>query len=233
MCNQEETGNSFVQVSPKIICAKGIKQLSSLWKFIRIRFLIFCKCPWWSCSSSVDISKDAFQDRHIEWWFCIFNWSCKPNSLIKLEVCLLTIWSILKHAKCLATRIPFAWFWINISPICQSQPSLWQKNDISLITLPPHTSHKLRPLNCNFCGPYGTYDNIRLNDWILSNPGKLQQSTVFQLLFKIISSRHLSDLKLGNSILHDGLWGILGCHRCTEFTHCPNWHVPVGLLHWK
>jgi len=138
-----------------------------------------------------------------------------------------------KHVKCLATRNQFAWFWINISPNCQSQPELWQKNDISLLTLPPHTSYKLRLLNCKFCGPYGTYGNIRLNDWILSNPSKLQQCTVFQLFFENHSSRHLSNKKLGSYVLYGGLWGIFGCHRCTEFAHYPNWHIPDRLLHCK
>jgi len=34
------------------------------------------------------------------------------------------------------------------------------ENDISFLTLPPHTSPKLRPLNCTICGPYGTYGSI-------------------------------------------------------------------------
>ena len=47
-----------------------------------------------------------------------------------------------------------------------------KQNDISLITLPPHTSHKLWPLDCTIFGPYGTYGNYCVNDWILSNPDK-------------------------------------------------------------
>jgi hypothetical protein len=47
-----------------------------------------------------------------------------------------------------------------------------KENHISLITLPPHTSHKVRSLDNTVFGPYGTHDNTCLNDWILSNPGK-------------------------------------------------------------
>jgi hypothetical protein len=35
-CNQEEIGNSCVQVSPKIICAKGIKQVCNIWNVTMI-----------------------------------------------------------------------------------------------------------------------------------------------------------------------------------------------------
>jgi len=48
-----------------------------------------------------------------------------------------TIWSILKHVKCLAMRIQFAWFWINISPNCQSQPALWQEMTFSRLHCRP------------------------------------------------------------------------------------------------
>ena len=49
---------------------------------------------------------------------------------------------------------------------------LTKQNDISLITLPPHTSLKFWPLDCNIFGTNGTYGNTSLNDWILSNPDK-------------------------------------------------------------
>jgi hypothetical protein len=71
------------------------------------------------------------------------------------------------------------------------------KNDIYLLTLPSHTTHKLRPLNCTICGPFGTYGNIRLNDWILSNLSKLQHSTVFQLLFENFFGKSFIKLKTG------------------------------------
>jgi hypothetical protein len=71
-----------------------------------------------------------------------------------------------------------------------------KENDISLLALPPHTSHRVRPLDCTNFGPYGTYDNASLNDWILSNPGKMQQSTVLQSLLENVSARHLSNITL-------------------------------------
>jgi hypothetical protein len=47
-----------------------------------------------------------------------------------------------------------------------------KENGIIMLTLPPHTSHKLQPLDRNVFGPYKAYYNACLNDWILSNPGK-------------------------------------------------------------
>jgi hypothetical protein len=41
-----------------------------------------------------------------------------------------------------------------------------------LFTLLPHISHTLQPLFCTIFGPYKTYYNACLHDWMLSNPGK-------------------------------------------------------------
>jgi len=56
-----------------------------------------------------------------------------------------------------------------------------KENDIFLITLPPHTSHNSRQSDCTIFGPYGTYYNTCLNDWILSNPGKY--ATIYSVEF--------------------------------------------------
>jgi hypothetical protein len=47
-----------------------------------------------------------------------------------------------------------------------------KENGIIILTLPPHTSHKVQPLDRTAFGPYKAYYNACLNDWMLSNPGK-------------------------------------------------------------
>jgi hypothetical protein len=47
-----------------------------------------------------------------------------------------------------------------------------KENGIVMLTLPPHTSHKLQPMDHTVFGPYKAYYNACLNDWMLSNPGK-------------------------------------------------------------
>lgn len=45
-------------------------------------------------------------------------------------------------------------------------------NGVVLLTFPPHTSHKLQPLDRTVYGPLKTYFNAALNDYQLSHPGK-------------------------------------------------------------
>lgn len=45
-------------------------------------------------------------------------------------------------------------------------------NGIVILTVPPHTSHKLQPLDRGVFGPLKAYYNEACTNWLLSNPGK-------------------------------------------------------------
>ena len=46
-------------------------------------------------------------------------------------------------------------------------------NGLVLLAFPPHTSHKLQPLDRTEYGPLKKYFHVACNDWMLSNHGKL------------------------------------------------------------
>ena len=45
-------------------------------------------------------------------------------------------------------------------------------NGILMISLLPHTTHKLQPLNVRFVKPLRTYHNRAIECWLRSNPGR-------------------------------------------------------------
>ena len=47
-----------------------------------------------------------------------------------------------------------------------------KENGIVLLTIPPHTSNKLQPLDLTVFGPFRTFVSQGINDWMISNPGK-------------------------------------------------------------
>lgn len=49
---------------------------------------------------------------------------------------------------------------------------LARARNITMITLPPHTSHRLQPLDVTFFGPLRTLYNREIDHWMLRNPGK-------------------------------------------------------------
>ena len=50
--------------------------------------------------------------------------------------------------------------------------TLARENCVTLITIPPHTSHRLQPLDLTFFGPLKQAYNREVDKWMLHNPGK-------------------------------------------------------------
>lgn len=46
-----------------------------------------------------------------------------------------------------------------------------KQNGIVLITLPPHCSHKLQPLDVTCFGPFKNFYNRAMDEWMLNHPG--------------------------------------------------------------
>lgn len=58
-----------------------------------------------------------------------------------------------------------------------------RKNGIYLLTLPPHSSHKMQPLDRGFFGPLKTKFAYECDKWLSSNPGRvIGQTEVAQLV---------------------------------------------------
>ena len=47
-----------------------------------------------------------------------------------------------------------------------------RENEIVLLTIPPHTSHRLQPLDKAVCGSFKLYYNRAMNCWMRNNLGK-------------------------------------------------------------
>ena len=47
-----------------------------------------------------------------------------------------------------------------------------RENDIVSLTIPPHTSHRLQPLDRAVYGPFKSYYNKAIDFWMRNNPGK-------------------------------------------------------------
>ncbi|KAK6186858.1 hypothetical protein SNE40_006124 [Patella caerulea] len=54
-----------------------------------------------------------------------------------------------------------------------------KENGVVLLTFPPHTSHKLQPLDRTVYGPLKKYFNTACNAWQLTNPG--QPITIYEV----------------------------------------------------
>ena len=58
------------------------------------------------------------------------------------------------------------------SDISLSSIEYAKENHIIMLSMPPHTSHRLQPLDNTFFGPLKVYYNQAIDRWMVNNPGK-------------------------------------------------------------
>ena len=173
--NLDETGISTVHVPPKIMCEKGSKQVGSLTSGER------------GVNVTMIVSINAIGN-HVPPMFIFPRVHFKQHMLIGAP------------AGSIGGANPSGWsnehFFVDyLNHFVKSvKPSLndpvlliidnheshitiqaidfAKQNGVVILTLPPHTSHKMQPLDRTVFGPFKTYYNVSLNEWMLENPGK-------------------------------------------------------------
>lgn len=77
-----------------------------------------------------------------------------------------------------------------------------------MTSFPPHTSHKLQPLDVGVYGPFKTYCSVAFNDWLTSNPGKTITIKQIAQLTKIAFQAAFTQKNITKSFETPGLWPV-------------------------
>ncbi len=79
---------------------------------------------------------------------------------------------LIQHTNCTPDR-PMLLILDNLKAhISLKAVEIAKSNGIVLLTLPPHTSHRMQPLDVTVFGPFKTQYSRALDGWMRSNPGK-------------------------------------------------------------
>lgn len=173
--NMDETGNCTVQNTTKIIAPKGQKQVGTATSGER-----GCNVTMIACINAVGNSvppmfifprvnfkpfmlsgapADSIGSAHIS------GWSNSEKFLLWLQHFIDKERPSPEHKKLLILD--------NHESHCSLEAvTLAKNNGIILVTLPPHTSHKLQPLDRSVFGPYKQYYNSACDEWLLNHPGQ-------------------------------------------------------------
>lgn len=81
-------------------------------------------------------------------------------------------------------------------------------NGIIMLSLPPHTSHKLQPLDVGVYGPFKNACAIAFNDWMTSNAGKAITIKQIAHLTKVAFHAAFTQKNITHSFQKPGLWPI-------------------------
>ncbi|KAJ8913070.1 hypothetical protein NQ315_006571 [Exocentrus adspersus] len=83
-----------------------------------------------------------------------------------------------------------------------------RERGIVLLTVPPHTTNKLQPLDVGINGPFKTFLARAQHDWLLSNPGKVITIRHLARLSKFAYENAFTMKNVTSSFKATGLWPV-------------------------
>ena len=105
---------------------------------------------------------------------------CHPSGWIQGEIFSLWFLHIIKHTKPTKEDPVILVLVEHYSHIRNLEViSLARKNRVDIICLPPHSTHKMQPLDKAFMGPLETLYCQEIEKWLRSHPGRVV--TVYQI----------------------------------------------------
>lgn len=79
-------------------------------------------------------------------------------------------------------------------------------NGVTLLTIPPHTSHKLQPLDVSVFGPLQKYYNAALDSWMMRNPGVPMSIYSVAEIFGISFEKAMTPVNIKSGFLKTGIF---------------------------
>lgn len=173
--NCDETGVNTVTTPPRIIAARGEKQVGQVTSGERGE-QVTVLCTVNAIGNSVPPVFIYPRVRHKDF----FLKGAPPGSLalpsrtgwMSADLFLLSLDHIIRHTKC-SKEHPILLLLdnheshVNIEVINKAK-----ENGVIMLTFPPHCSHRLQPLDVSVYAPFKSHYNRVSNDWLVGNPGK-------------------------------------------------------------
>jgi len=180
--NIDETGVSTVQKPTKVIAKKGTKQVGSIASQERGTLVTLCVAV--NAVGNAIPPMFIFPRLHFKDHFirdgpigCIgggnkSGWMQENEFLDFMK-------HFVKHVKPSETNKVLILLDNHCSHVSISLIDYCRANFITLLSFPPHTSHRLQPLDRGVYGPFKKYFNNSADQWMKNNPGK--RMTIYDL----------------------------------------------------
>ena len=103
----------------------------------------------------------------------------------------------INHVRCSHTNKVLLILDNHNSHITLQAIDLAKENGIVMLTIPPHTSHRLQPLDRSVFGPFKTAFNRAMDGWLRSNPGR--RVTIYEIPH-LVNEAHMAAMTPANAI---------------------------------
>ncbi|XP_054261371.1 uncharacterized protein LOC128985651 [Macrosteles quadrilineatus] len=224
--NLDETGNSTVHNPPKIIAPKGVKQIGSMTSGERGANVTMIGC----INAAGNHVPPMYIFPRVNFKQHMIN-GAPPGSIGGAHI---TGWSteeifvqyldhFIKFVKPTKDDPVLMILDNHESHISIEAINKARASGIVMLTFPPHTSHKLQPLDRTVFGPYKKFYNVAASEWMLSNPGK--PMTIYEVA-KISGTAYLQAFTARNIISG---FSVTGIHPLNENIFKPEEFLPSNV----
>lgn len=173
--NLDETGLTTVHAPVRVIATKGVKQVGSITSAERGAnvTLICCINALGNCVPPLFVFPRVFFKDHMLKGAPVgsigsANASGWSNASIFVEY----LNHYIKHTNSSVDNKSLLIFDNHESHISVEALNLAKSSGVVMLTIPPHTSHKLQPLDRSVFGPLKKYYNTACSNWLIANPAK-------------------------------------------------------------
>lgn len=175
--NLDETGITTVLQAPKIVTLKGTKQVGQIVSAERGTLITMCGI----ISALGNTVPPVFIFPRARFHDTMLNGAPSgslglansPNSGWMTKELFLKVLKHIKHHTQCSSESPILILMDNHETHCSLETILFaRENGMVLVTFPPHTSHRLQPLDVAVYSPFKSKLAVAMNEWMIMHPGR-------------------------------------------------------------
>ena len=211
--NVDETGCTTVQNPETVVAEKGQKQVGSLTSGERGELVTTV----YAIGASGNVIPPMFifprvnyRDHFIRGAPAGAIGNATRSGWMNEELFLVYLKHLIRHTRCSKEQKILVIFDNHDSHISLQAVDLARDKGIVMLTLPPHTSHPLQPLDRSVYGPFKKAYNRAMDAWMRSNPGKTV--TIYEIP-SIVNDAHMVAMTPANVLAGFRSTGIFPYNR--------------------
>lgn len=207
--NLDESGLTTVHTPPNVICAKGIKQVGQVTsgeRGVTITIVGIINAIGNAVPPYLIFPRVNFRAHMLLGTPPGTSGNASKSGWINGDIFVDVLEHLKKHTKCSADSPVVLIMDNHESHITINSLEFSKANGIILVTLPPHTSNKLQPLDKSIFFSLKSNYNEACNDWMLCNPG--QTITIYHVggLFNRAYLKAFSTENIVSAFKNIGIW---------------------------
>ena len=173
--NMDETGVTTVQTPRKVVTEMGRKQVGAITSGERGE-LVTLVCAINATGNAIPpyfiFPRVRYRDHFISGAPAGSKGSCSRSGWINEDLFCDYLRHLVQNTRCSKDNQILLLLDNHDSHITLEAVNIARANGICMLTIPPHTSHRLQPLDRSVYGPFKAHYNRAVDGWLRSNPGK-------------------------------------------------------------